>query len=106
MKIHYSSSFFILSVCFYGIRASQMADATPTPNPTPTQIVHQSTTVITITQPISTKLTQTNFLTWKAQILPIINGHNLTRFITSDPPDVSEDDPVFLTWRNQDQLLL
>ncbi|XP_078171486.1 uncharacterized protein LOC144565570 [Carex rostrata] len=60
-----------------------MADATPTPNPTPTQIVHQVT-----------------------NILPIINGHNLTWFITLDPPAVPENDLVLLTWLNQDHLLL
>lgn len=34
--------------------------------------------LVTLTIPISTKLTQTNFLTWKSQILPIIRDHKLT----------------------------
>jgi hypothetical protein len=67
------------------------------------------TTVITLNQPFYTKLTQTNFLTWKAQILPIINGHNLSRFITIEPHIPTKTDDVVLllqSWHNQNQLLL
>lgn len=54
---------------------------------------NQFDSVITINQPISTKLNQTNFLTWKAKILPIINGYDLQKYIKTSP---NQDNPYQL----------
>lgn len=71
--------------------------------------------VIQITTPVSTKLDRDNFLTWKSQIEPIINGFDLSHHIddSSQPltkslviGDVSQANPRFLSWQKQDQLLL
>jgi hypothetical protein len=70
--------------------------------------------IVIISIPISMKLTTSNYLTWQAQVLPIIHGYNLSKFIESTPPPVSrnsatgqiEPNPEYIHWRRQDQLLL
>ena len=82
--------------------------ASPTDPPIQNLIQNQNqnqiTSIVTITQPISTKLTETNFITWKAQILPIINGYDLVRFLGDVPAD--QTDLQKSMWNRQDQLLL
>ncbi|KAJ1698432.1 hypothetical protein LUZ63_006944 [Rhynchospora breviuscula] len=70
--------------------------------------------IIPLTIPIATKLTHTNYLTWKSQILPLLHGYNLARFLDSAPPPstITTDsgvlaiNPDYLPWHRQDQLLL
>lgn len=71
--------------------------------------------VIQITLPVSTKLDRNNFLSWKSQIEPIIDGFGLTSFLdpTVLPPaetlitdGVSKPNLVFQAWRKQDRFLL
>lgn len=54
----------------------------------------------TLNLPIATKLSHTNFLTWKSQILPVIKGYNLGRYIASTGNgDFSErQDQLILAW--------
>jgi gag-polypeptide of LTR copia-type len=59
------------------------------------------------------KLTTSNYLAWQAQVLPIIHGYNLSKFIESSPPSSItsttgqfEVNPEYLQWRRQDQLFL
>ncbi|KAJ3691762.1 hypothetical protein LUZ61_020926 [Rhynchospora tenuis] len=64
--------------------------------------------------PTPIKLTPTNYLTWKAQILPITIGYNLMRFLTSPPPNPTvqttdgqvQFNQEYLPWNRQDQLVL
>ncbi|KAJ4744580.1 polyprotein [Rhynchospora pubera] len=74
--------------------------------------IHDS--IIPINIPIATKLSDTNFLTWNSQILPLLHGYNLTKFIETSSPNptrqtttgVLEINPEYLPWHRQDQLLL
>lgn len=70
--------------------------------------------VMHITLPISTKLTCENFLTWRSQIEPILDGFDLSRFLDSavSLPDknitsacVSFPNSGFQTWHRQDRFL-
>lgn len=63
---------------------------------TQSEVQNPFNSLITLSIPISIKLTQTNFLTWKSQILPIIRGHKLISYI--EPPQ----DSSFLTAANQE----
>lgn len=74
---------------------------------------HSSITQISI--PVSIKLDRTNFLTWKSQIEPIVDGHGLAKHLDPaiSPPDrqlvidnQNLDNPAFLPWYMQDRLLL
>jgi hypothetical protein len=65
--------------------------------------------------PISTKLTRNNFLAWQCQIISLLHGYDLYKFIdpTFSPPEQTiirfgqvEVNPEFLAWRKQDQILL
>jgi hypothetical protein len=69
--------------------------------------------VVIISIPIAMKLTTSNYLAWQAQVLPIIHGYNLSKFIESPPPSSTssttgqlEVNPEYLHWHRQDQLLL
>ncbi|KAJ4793674.1 hypothetical protein LUZ62_044920 [Rhynchospora pubera] len=70
--------------------------------------------VVPITTPTPIKLSSNNFLTWQAQVLPIIHGYNFTKFLNSPPPNptsVNSDGRVeynqeYLFWNRQDQLIL
>jgi gag-polypeptide of LTR copia-type len=70
------------------------------------QIVH-------VNVPISTKLTDSNFLSWKNQIQLIIEGHDLESYLynpTPDPTSINTKgetilNPIFLAWKRQDKLL-
>ena len=66
----------------------------------PLSIAAPIESIVHLNIPISTKLSQSNYLTWKAQVLPLINGHNLDKHITSSPP--STTDPNFAHWNRQD----
>lgn len=71
--------------------------------------------VIHITLPVSTKLDRDNFLTWRSQIEPILDGFGLTKYLDSavSPPSqllvvngVSSPNPAFQAWHKQDRFLL
>ncbi|KAJ4790150.1 polyprotein [Rhynchospora pubera] len=91
--------------------------ANPSDSTTSSPTISQSSpmeSIIPLNLPISTKLSQNNYLTWKSQILPIIHGYNLTQYILSLPPNptiTTENNqivvnPEFSSWHRQDQLLL
>jgi hypothetical protein len=80
----------------------------PSSSTTTTQVVH-------ISIPVSTKLDRTNFLTWRSQIEPIVDGYGLTRHLETssaipsrqiDTGDQSIPNPEFTLWHMQDRLLL
>jgi hypothetical protein len=96
-------------------------------NPNPTSSPNDSTatgtysthhnsmnSIISLTLPITIKLNESNFLTWKSQILPLIHGYDLDRFLNSSPPATTrrtsdgliEINLDYLPWHRQDQLLL
>ncbi|GAV77105.1 UBN2_3 domain-containing protein, partial [Cephalotus follicularis] len=61
---------------------------------------------------LSIKLTSTNNLIWRSQLLALLRGYDLLSFIdgTTHPPMKTLDDgslnPAYKTWHKQDQLLL
>jgi gag-polypeptide of LTR copia-type len=74
-----------------------------------------TTQVVHISIPVSTKLDRTNFLTWRSQIEPIVDGYGLTRHLEASPAipsrqlvtgDQSIPNPEFTLWHMQDRLLL
>jgi gag-polypeptide of LTR copia-type len=82
-------------------------NAFATTNPTQIdQIVHVNVL-------ISTKLTYSNFLSWKNQIQLIIEGHDLESYLYNPPSDPTSTNtkgetilnPIFLAWKRQDKLL-
>jgi gag-polypeptide of LTR copia-type len=85
-----------------------------TPNSTNTTIVSSNDPIVSLTLPVAIKLNESNFLTWKSQILPLIYGYDLSKFLESSPPEKTrltvsghlEFNPSYLSWRRQDQLLL
>ncbi|KAJ1700906.1 hypothetical protein LUZ63_000685 [Rhynchospora breviuscula] len=72
----------------------------------------ESSVPINISTPI--KLTPSNFLTWQAQMLPLLNAYNLFKYLSSPPPPPTrqnadgqvEFNQDYLSWSRQDQLLL
>ncbi|KAJ1692595.1 hypothetical protein LUZ63_009293 [Rhynchospora breviuscula] len=85
----------------------------------PLNSISQSTTsstdsLVLLNLPIATKLNRSNFLSWQSQIVPLLHGYDLFRFVEAPhPPDptissdnVTQLNPAFLAWRKQDQLLL
>lgn len=84
----------------------------PLPHPLSTSTTEP---IILLNHPISTKLTRTNFLAWQPQILPILHGYGLNRFIEPSPPPPelltdstgrTSPNPAFLPWTKQDQIVL
>ncbi|KAJ3704083.1 hypothetical protein LUZ61_007788 [Rhynchospora tenuis] len=81
---------------------------------TTTTIPSAMNSVVSLTLPIATKLSSTNYLTWKSQILPVLHGYSLSKYIASLPPNptITADDGQILPnpesppWHCQDQLLL
>ena len=74
---------------------------------------------VTFTFNTSIKLDQSNYLIWRSQVLALIRGNRLEKFIddsTTPPPSHiaqrirddlrSVENPKFVTWRSQDQVLL
>jgi hypothetical protein len=98
--------------------------ATDPPPSTDTTSLISSTTdqIIFINLPIFTKLNNTNYLIWKSQIMLILHGYNLLKFIENPPPSqtiIGQDGSItinheflpwhrheFLPWHRQDQLIL
>ena len=70
--------------------------------------------IVIINVPISTKLTRTNFLAWQSQILPVLHGFGLHKYITTSSPapnitsstGVVSTNPLASPWRKQDQIIL
>ncbi|KAK0604285.1 hypothetical protein LWI29_014156 [Acer saccharum] len=75
----------------------------------------------TFNHPLSIKLDHENYLLWKSQMLPVIQGHDLKGYILGTHPcppkditpktgDSSTDEPTinphYVSWRKQDKLLL
>ncbi|GAB2227748.1 hypothetical protein Drorol1_Dr00009575 [Drosera rotundifolia] len=61
-----------------------------------------------ITQEISTKLINTNFLVWKMQVLPVLRCHGLLGLVdgTLGRPIGAETDPSVIAWLRLDQMVL
>jgi hypothetical protein len=87
---------------------SNTSTFSPTSSTSTTQVIH-------ISIPISTKLDRTNFLTWRSQIEPIVDGYALTRDLEASPAipsrqiDIGDQpipNPEFTLWHMQDRLLL
>ncbi|GAV61819.1 LOW QUALITY PROTEIN: UBN2 domain-containing protein, partial [Cephalotus follicularis] len=65
---------------------------------------------------LSIKLTSKNYLIWRSQFLPLLNGYDLMFVdgfssppplcLSSAPADIHVLNPDFLAWYKQDQLLL
>ncbi|CAL1377326.1 unnamed protein product [Linum trigynum] len=61
---------------------------------------------------IDVKLTPTNYLLWKLQLLPLLNSFNLSPFIDGSSPDpprhlaIGVPNPVYAAWYKRDQLVL
>lgn len=81
--------------------------------------VSQSHNASSNSQNLTLKLTQTNYLTWKAVVLPYFLNHNLfgyldgitpaPRFLAASTPSSSADSDVkteYTLWFQQDQLIL
>lgn len=91
-----------------------MAHADDTAQPPEPPLLPPPTTIIPLNFPIATKLNQTNYLTWKSQVQPILHGFNLTRFLEEPPPEktVRSDagqisiNPDFHPWNCQDQMII
>jgi gag-polypeptide of LTR copia-type len=70
------------------------------------QIVHINT-------PLSIKLNDSNFLSWKSQVLLIVEGYDLASYLLNDPPDPATHNdkgetvinPTYLFWKRQDKFL-
>jgi hypothetical protein len=93
-----------------------MSAATP---PDPTPIASSLSTVINPIQfhySINPKLTESNFLLWKSQVLPVIRGHGLLSFLESSSsaalstltasPGANSTDLTSDMRQRQDQLIL
>jgi hypothetical protein len=83
---------------------SSTSTFTPTPSTPSLPMIH-------ISIPVSIKLDRTNFLTWRSQIEPIMDGYGLTKHLDSSiaagPHQISIDgqlisNPEFHTWHMQD----
>jgi hypothetical protein len=69
--------------------------------------------IIHINTPLSIKLNDSNFLSWKSQVLLIIEGYDLVSYLLNDPPDpATRNDQgetvinsTYLFWKRQDKLL-
>jgi gag-polypeptide of LTR copia-type len=96
-------------------------DPNSSTNPIPANLTATSFNIVTsfdsvhsLNLPIPIKLNDNNFLTWKKQVMPVINGHDLGRFLDSPPPEPTshnstgqiEVNKAYLLWNRQDQLLL
>ena len=77
--------------------------AIPSPSSIPFTQLHNAITV---------KLDRSNFILWKAQLLPYLQGYNLERFVTGScicPPAINSDGSpnlAFADWILLDKLLL
>jgi hypothetical protein len=77
-----------------------------TPNSSNTTIVSSNDPIVSLTLPVAIKLNESN-LTWKSQILPLIYGYDLSKFLESSPPEKTqltisghlEFNPSYLSWR-------
>lgn len=89
----------------------------PSPNGSiPSQISSAATShepIVLLTLPVSTKLTRTNFLAWKSQIVPLLDGYRLHKYLDTLPPQEKikiggqlQPNPAFDHWIQQDQLIL
>jgi hypothetical protein len=89
-----------------------MAEPTNTFTPPVTSLMLEP--IIPLNFRIATKLTESNFLTWKSQIQPTVHGFNLNKYLEEPPPEKKipdangqlHDNPIFSHWERQDQLLL
>jgi hypothetical protein len=76
--------------------------------------IQSNESIVLLNLPIATKLNRKNFLVWQSQIVPLLHGYDLFKFVDSPSPpdptitfgDTISLNPTYLTWRKQDQLLL
>jgi hypothetical protein len=59
-----------------------------------------------LSQPVSEKLTSENFLLWKAQVVPIMRGARLFRYLDGTVVEPATTDTTHAAWVAQDQQLL
>ena len=64
-----------------------------------------------ISHQLPIKLSSHNYLLWRAQILSLLNSHDLTKFIDGSypaPPKLIDEqpNPAYALWFRQDQLVL
>ncbi|GAA0149588.1 hypothetical protein LIER_08726 [Lithospermum erythrorhizon] len=76
------------------------AIAQPPPPPNPVQSLTQVYHVISI------KLTPTNYILWKSQLVPFLKGRGLLGYVTgaTSPPPITS--PNFAHWDRQDAAIL
>ena len=65
-------------------------------SPTPPPSNPPSNPLIFLSIPVSTKLNRTNFLAWQSQIVPILHGYGLHKFIIEPASD--ENKQLLLRW--------
>lgn len=69
------------------------------------------TSMPNISQFITVKLTTSNYLLWKAQIQPLLNGYRLASYIDGSkpaPPETlttGEPNPAYMDWFCNDQIV-
>ena len=65
-----------------------------------------------VTHQLPVKLNSTNYLLWRAQLLPLLRSYDLASHIdgSTEPPSLTIDNeqanPAYLNWHCQDQLVL
>ncbi|KAJ4818128.1 hypothetical protein LUZ62_030694 [Rhynchospora pubera] len=87
--------------------STSTSSSTSLPSSTPDSL-------ILLNLPISTKLNLNNFLAWQSQIVPLLHGYDLFKYVHSPtPPDPTitvgtavQLNPSYVQWQKQDQLLL
>lgn len=103
---------------FHDIRASLM-ETDPNSNnfSTVSTPATSNDAIILLNLPIATKLTKNNYPAWQSQIILILHGYGLYRYLVSLPPShtvtttigdhsTSHLNNAYLSWHKQDQLLL
>lgn len=78
-----------------------MADTVENPNPTTQLTTITNNPIVLLNLPIATKLTHTNYLAWQYQIIPLLHGHGLHKFVDMNtlPPS-----PTVLTNSGQTEI--
>jgi hypothetical protein len=64
-------------------------------------LVPTSKSIILLNLPIATKLNRTNFLVWQSQIVPLLHGYDLFKFVdylSPSPPNptITSDNTIVL----------
>lgn len=91
-------------------------NSVPQPPALPSPLMVLPSAPMALSQVISEKLDDRNFLIWKQQIVPILKGHRLhsylvsltipPKFLTESDRDAAQVNLIYSAWEQQDQLLL